>query len=121
MVLDANDNAPVISQVPDAILISEATLISSQVITVTATDEDVGNNGLFSFHGYSADGKFVIDSKSGVVKTASAFDFEQQSRFVTTKQSLLKFHTVWQPKIKRTEARILSAGIINWLFGGGTL
>ena len=69
-----------INEIPHNILISEATLIGSQVITVTAIDRDLGKNAVFSFHGYSMEKKFIIDPKSGVVKTVSAFDFEQQSR-----------------------------------------
>lgn len=79
-VIDVNDNAPLINEVPDNILISEATLVGSQAITVMAADRDIGNNCLFAFHGYSPDSKFAIDSKSGVVKTVSTFDFEEKSK-----------------------------------------
>lgn len=79
-VTDANDNAPFINDVPTSILVSEAALVGSQVITITATDKDAGNNGLFSFYGHSPDHKFSIDARTGVVKTISTFDYEQKSR-----------------------------------------
>ena len=79
-VLDANDNAPVINEIPKSVLISEATLIGSQVITLTASDQDLGKNGMISFYGYSAENKFFIEPKTGVVTTVSKFDFEEKSR-----------------------------------------
>ena len=79
-VLDANDNAPRIGDLPKNILISEATLVGSQVVTVTATDLDVGSNSLFSFHGVSVGSQFTIDGRSGAVLTAASFDYELMSR-----------------------------------------
>ena len=79
-VTDVNDNAPVLGEIPYNILISEATLTGSHVITIVAEDKDLGTNGQFLFYGYSPERKFIIEPKSGAVKTASTFDFEQQSR-----------------------------------------
>eukprot|EP00795_Rhopilema_esculentum_P002535 gene2535-730_t len=80
-VLDANDNAPRIGDLPNNILISEATLVGSQVVTVTATDLDIGTNSFFSFNGISVGSQFTIDGRSGAVLTAASFDYELMSRY----------------------------------------
>ena len=81
-VQDTNDNPPQIGSLPDNILISEATLVGSHVVTVTATDKDTGSNGIVSFYGYSPEGLFAIDVKTGAVKTIGIFDFEKKSKYV---------------------------------------
>lgn len=79
-VQDTNDNLPIIGSLPDNILISEATLAGSQVVTATATDKDIGSNGMVSFYGHSQEGLFAINIKTGAVKTIGIFDFEKKSR-----------------------------------------
>ena len=79
-VLDKNDNAPAFNNLPMDILISEATIIGTQAVTITAIDKDLGANSQFTFFGYSPDGKFAVDSKTGVVKTTALLDYEAVTR-----------------------------------------
>ena len=81
-VMDENDNDPVLDNAPREILISEATLVGTQIFTITATDRDIGNNGKFYFYGFSPDRKFSINNKTGAVHTTSTFDFETRKRLV---------------------------------------
>ncbi len=79
-VIDVNDNQPILGKLPLEILISEETLVGSHVLTVTASDADIGNNHKFSFYGISPDDQFTIDAKTGAVYTVKKFDFETQTR-----------------------------------------
>ena len=79
-VTDANDNKPVFSASKYASTVSELSLIGTTVLSVTATDVDLGNNAaiVYSF----ADPRsvnvtsFSIDASSGSIKTTKTLNAE---------------------------------------------
>lgn len=80
-ITDANDNSPTFINIVSKILISESALPGTPVFTVLSADRDVGINSEVTYAGYSAQGAFEIDSKSGVIKTKSSLDYEIIQRF----------------------------------------
>ncbi|NWS63665.1 PCDB4 protein, partial [Chunga burmeisteri] len=79
IVLDVNDNAPVFTQKIYSGQILENAPEGSVVLSVVATDRDVGVNGDISYH-FSQDGQtnsaFMIDPTSGEIKLTKPLDFE---------------------------------------------
>ncbi|XP_071125252.1 protocadherin Fat 1-like isoform X4 [Mytilus edulis] len=86
-VVDVNDNKPVFSKFKYTSLLSESVPIGSSVAMVTATDADVGSNGLVYYslvpaHIDSEDvSHFEIDSESGHIVTTKMLDYEEQHEF----------------------------------------
>ncbi|XP_023184225.1 protocadherin gamma-A12-like isoform X37 [Xiphophorus maculatus] len=94
-VLDANDNVPVFKQSIYKTSMPENSPVGTVVLTVGATDADVGINGevTYDFGHISDEVKdiFDIDSKAGEIKLMRAVDFETVSLFelrVTAKDGL---------------------------------
>ncbi|NXI58595.1 PCDBF protein, partial [Chloroceryle aenea] len=80
VVLDVNDNAPVFSQERYVGRVLENTPEGSVVLSVVATDRDVGVNGDISYQ-FShvidqSDSVFMIDPRTGEIKIAKPLDFE---------------------------------------------
>uniref|UniRef100_A0A4W6EUE5 Cadherin domain-containing protein n=1 Tax=Lates calcarifer TaxID=8187 RepID=A0A4W6EUE5_LATCA len=79
-VLDANDNAPVFSQAVYKASLPENSPVDTVVVTVSATDADVGVNGdvTYDFGHVAEDVKkvFSIDRKNGEIKVNGRVDFE---------------------------------------------
>ncbi|XP_062391774.1 protocadherin gamma-A3-like [Sardina pilchardus] len=84
-VLDANDNAPVFSQVTYKASVLENSAIATLVTTVTATDADEGSyaNIQYYFEHASASVKalFAIDSETGQIKVTGPLDYEKYKQF----------------------------------------
>ncbi|NWI90967.1 PCDG7 protein, partial [Pitta sordida] len=82
-VLDVNDNAPVFSQAEYAVRVPEDVPVGSTLVTVTATDMDVGLNGhvKYSFHKISdrESELFHLDSETGEITIKDHLDFEEIS------------------------------------------
>ncbi|XP_027766072.1 protocadherin beta-15-like, partial [Empidonax traillii] len=79
-VLDVNDNSPVFTQDRYTVQVLENASEGSVVLTVLATDKDVGVNGEISYqfsHAVSqSDSAFDIDPRSGEIKLRKPLDFE---------------------------------------------
>ncbi|XP_042646442.1 protocadherin alpha-2-like [Tyto alba] len=80
-VLDANDNAPQFNQSVYKVQLPENASPGTVVFQVTATDRDEGiNRELYYSFGETVSAKvqdlFIIDRKSGEIRTASELDFE---------------------------------------------
>uniref|UniRef100_UPI001445C6EA protocadherin alpha-9-like n=1 Tax=Epinephelus lanceolatus TaxID=310571 RepID=UPI001445C6EA len=85
-VLDINDNPPVFSQALYKASVYENTKIGTSIITLNATDLDVGPNGQISYSIIEIDrGKqtdlFAIDEKIGTVTNKKNIDFEENNAF----------------------------------------
>ncbi|XP_047209259.1 protocadherin gamma-A12-like isoform X31 [Girardinichthys multiradiatus] len=94
-VLDANDNVPVFSQPIYKTSVEENSPVGTVVLTVNATDEDEGLNGVVTYDfGHISDevkAIYEIDSKTGEIKLMTGVDFETVPLFelrVTAKDGL---------------------------------
>lgn len=86
-VLDANDHSPVFEMTEYDASIRESVSVGTTVITLKATDQDIGKNAEVEYSIRHIDGggtstveeddhAFKIDSKSGVITTRTALDRE---------------------------------------------
>uniref|UniRef100_A0A8D3B4U7 FAT atypical cadherin 3b n=1 Tax=Scophthalmus maximus TaxID=52904 RepID=A0A8D3B4U7_SCOMX len=73
---DANDNDPQFYQDSYSALVSENSAIGVEVITITAFDRDMGQNGQLSYIMLTTVAQFGIDSETGSVFVASSLDRE---------------------------------------------
>ncbi|XP_076149202.1 protocadherin gamma-A11-like [Alosa pseudoharengus] len=84
-VLDANDNAPVFSQSVYKVSLPENSPLDTVVVTVSATDADVGANGEVRYefgHVSEEDLKlFSLDPVSGEIRVTGPVDFEEESSY----------------------------------------
>uniref|UniRef100_A0A672YLX0 Cadherin domain-containing protein n=1 Tax=Sphaeramia orbicularis TaxID=375764 RepID=A0A672YLX0_9TELE len=85
-VLDVNDNPPVFSHTLYKASVYENIKIGTSIITLNATDLDVGQNGEISYS-FSKVGRgkqtdiFAIDEKTGTVTNKKNIDFEENTAF----------------------------------------
>uniref|UniRef100_A0A3Q1EEG5 FAT atypical cadherin 3b n=1 Tax=Acanthochromis polyacanthus TaxID=80966 RepID=A0A3Q1EEG5_9TELE len=78
---DANDNDPQFYQDSFSALVSENSAIGMEVITITAFDRDMGQNGQLSYVMITSIPQFGIDSETGSVFVASHLDRETSPMF----------------------------------------
>lgn len=78
---DANDNDPEFCQDSFSALVSENSAIGMEVITITAFDRDMGQNGQLSYIMLTSVPQFGIDSETGSVFVASHVDRETYPEF----------------------------------------
>uniref|UniRef100_A0A3P9L436 FAT atypical cadherin 3a n=1 Tax=Oryzias latipes TaxID=8090 RepID=A0A3P9L436_ORYLA len=77
---DANDNTPTFSQSSYEVFVNESVPAGTNVLTVSATDEDRGENGYITYSISSFQPlPFKIDQFSGVISTSSLLDFESST------------------------------------------
>uniref|UniRef100_A0A087X3Y7 Cadherin domain-containing protein n=1 Tax=Poecilia formosa TaxID=48698 RepID=A0A087X3Y7_POEFO len=81
-VLDSNDNHPVFTQEVYSIILPENVKMDTRVITVNATDLDIGSNGEVEyFFGGEHDPRihemFSLDKVSGEIRVKGVIDFEK--------------------------------------------
>ncbi|KAM4546593.1 protocadherin Fat 3 [Fundulus diaphanus] len=79
---DANDNNPQFYQDTYSAIVLENADLGMEVITITAFDRDIGQNGLFSFRMLTSVPQFGIDSETGSVFVASQLDREEYPVFI---------------------------------------
>ncbi|XP_060743723.1 protocadherin-16 [Tachysurus vachellii] len=84
LVEDVNDNAPVFTQDLYQVTLAEHSPSGSSVITVTATDQDSGENGKVTYRVVSTRDLFYIDPNNGTlfIKQSTEFDSERPSFLV---------------------------------------
>ncbi|KAF4108162.1 protocadherin Fat 3 isoform X1 [Onychostoma macrolepis] len=78
---DVNDNSPKFSLESYTAIISENAAIGKEVIQVTASDEDLGQNGEISYTLLTNIPLFAINSETGSVYVSSQLDRESVSDF----------------------------------------
>ncbi|KAM9468396.1 protocadherin-16 [Clarias gariepinus] len=84
LVEDVNDNVPVFTQDLYQVTLAEHSPAGSSVITVTATDQDAGENGKITYRVVSTRDLFYIDPSNGTlfIKQSTEFDSERPSFLV---------------------------------------
>ncbi|XP_047440816.1 protocadherin Fat 2 [Mugil cephalus] len=79
-VLDINENVhrPVFSEFVYEAAVMEDAAIGTSLVTLTASDKDLGRDGVvrYHIHGGSGLGVFTIDEESGVIRTTEMLDRE---------------------------------------------
>ncbi|XP_028652386.2 cadherin EGF LAG seven-pass G-type receptor 2 isoform X2 [Erpetoichthys calabaricus] len=83
MVEDDNDNAPQFSEKRYVVQVPEDVAPNTEILQVTATDNDKGNNALvhFSIVSGNARGHFYIDAQSGKMDVVGQLDYEANKEF----------------------------------------
>ncbi|XP_014867685.1 PREDICTED: protocadherin alpha-8-like [Poecilia mexicana] len=81
-VLDSNDNHPVFTQEVYSIILPENVKMDTRVITVNATDLDIGSNGEVEYffggeHDPQIHEMFSLDKVSGEIRVKGVIDFEK--------------------------------------------
>ncbi|XP_069725651.1 protocadherin beta-15-like [Phaenicophaeus curvirostris] len=89
VVLDVNDNPPVFTQERYVGRVLENAPEGTVVLSVVATDLDVGANGDISYQwGSQSSSAFVIDAKSGEIKLTKPLDFEMTEKHEFSVQAM---------------------------------
>ncbi|XP_030761227.1 cadherin-23-like, partial [Sitophilus oryzae] len=83
-ILDENDNNPEFDPEPKALVILENIQPGSKISTIRATDADSGEYGKITYilDRVSSQGKFAIDSDSGVLRVAEELDREDRASYM---------------------------------------
>lgn len=78
---DVNDNAPSFAKNHYFAVVKENVATGGEVLTVTATDLDLGTNGdlVYSIVSGNDQGFFNIETNQGIIRTAKSLDLETQS------------------------------------------
>ncbi|XP_066522855.1 protocadherin Fat 3a isoform X2 [Hoplias malabaricus] len=77
---DANDNAPIFAQQSYEVFVNESVSIGTNIVTVTASDADYGENGYITYSMASLIPlPFAVHQFSGAVTTTQELDFESSS------------------------------------------
>lgn len=80
---DDNDNAPQFSEKRYVVQVPEDVAAGTQVLHVTATDRDKGNNAVVHYSVMSGNtrGQFYIDAQSGSIDVVSQLDYEMTREY----------------------------------------
>lgn len=79
-VIDENDHSPTFLQKIYFVDIAENNTVNSDIVQVSAIDNDIGRNGEISYSVWATgDYRFTMDPLSGLIKTQSVFDREKNS------------------------------------------
>ncbi|XP_032363306.1 protocadherin Fat 3 isoform X3 [Etheostoma spectabile] len=79
-ITDSNDNTPTFDQSSYEVSVNESVLVGTIVLTVSAVDEDKGENGYITYSISSLEPlPFKINQFSGIISTTKELDFESSS------------------------------------------
>lgn len=82
IIQDANDNTPAFSQSSYVVSVSESVAVGTSVLTVSALDQDQGENGYITYSISSPQLlPFIVNQFSGIVSTTQELDFESSESF----------------------------------------
>ena len=106
-ILDVNDNAPVFSQPIYSASVDENVAIGAPLLTVTATDDDVGSNAVIKYSIESDDNlPFVVGPTTGLVVSANVLSGGQyRFKVVATDQG--------SPALTSTSDIVLDVATVN--------
>lgn len=82
IIQDANDNTPSFSQSSYVVSVSESVVVGTSILTVSALDQDQGENGYITYSISSPQPlPFIVNQFSGIVSTTQELDFESSENF----------------------------------------
>uniref|UniRef100_A0A8D0BYG7 Cadherin-23 n=1 Tax=Salvator merianae TaxID=96440 RepID=A0A8D0BYG7_SALMN len=82
--INENDNRPIFSQVLYNISLFENVTVGTTVLSVLATDNDVGSYGKVSYFFSDEPDRFSLEKDTGVVTLIARLDFETTQRYTLT-------------------------------------
>ena len=85
-VIDVNDNSPVFEESEYSKFIPENVAVGHDILTVSASDADLGFNGLVRYFLSDGEGRhdFSLDRDSGLLRVVNPLDYETRSRYSLT-------------------------------------
>ncbi|XP_017387724.1 protocadherin gamma-B3 [Cebus imitator] len=115
-ILDVNDNVPVFHQASYMVRVAENNLPGASIAQVSASDPDLGPNGLVSYSIVASDleprelSSYVsVSAQSGVVFAQRAFDHEQLSAF----KLMLQARDQGSPPLSANVSLLVLVGDLN--------
>ncbi|XP_042313490.1 cadherin-23 isoform X2 [Sceloporus undulatus] len=82
--INENDNRPIFSQVLYNISLFENVTVGTTVLTVLATDNDVGSYGKVNYYFSDDPDRFSLDKDTGIITLIGRLDFETTQRYTVT-------------------------------------
>lgn len=77
---DANDNTPTFDRASYEIMVNESVPVGTNLLTISALDQDKGENGYITYSISSLQPlPFIINQFSGIISTTTELDFESSS------------------------------------------
>ncbi|XP_016278650.2 protocadherin-23 [Monodelphis domestica] len=88
-VLDANDNPPIFSSLEYHAHVKESLPVGSQIVVVSAKDQDIGANSevVYTIISGNERGYFCIDGETGAIDLMKPLDYEDTIMFTLTVQA----------------------------------
>lgn len=82
--VDVNDNNPMFINFPDTATICEDAPVGTEMLTITTSDLDFGNNALVAYHLINSNEDFAINRSTGVVTVNQPLDRERKEQYNIT-------------------------------------
>lgn len=86
-ILDVNDNPPIFDHSDYIVSLNESVIPGTPVLTVTASDNDLGDNAKITYYLSDTETQFTVDPETGVISTTERLTCPQQSCPATSKPS----------------------------------
>ncbi|XP_062319241.1 cadherin-23 isoform X1 [Osmerus eperlanus] len=112
LVLDINDNDPVLLNLPNNTIVSEGAAIYTSVAKVQAHDSDSGRNALLTYNitAGNLDGAFYINDTTGMVQVNRPLDRERVAKYILT---VTVKDNPENPRIARRDSDLLVITILD--------
>lgn len=118
---DINDNAPTFAENLIVCLVSKDTVVNQTIVTMTAGDSDLGNNGTVIFDLSESEKFFSIDRNTGEIQLKASLSLDMfVTRFLhviasdlgtpsLSSSSVVLIHLEEEPKLRFTEDSYMTA------------
>ena len=106
VVTGENRHPPVFTALSYQIIVQESEPLGSVVVSVAASDNDSGPNGIvrYAIASGNEDGKFAIDASSGAISVADALDYDTLAKFTL---NITATDTAFEPKMATATLTVL--------------
>ncbi|XP_076254709.1 cadherin 88C [Rhynchophorus ferrugineus] len=114
-ILDENDNNPVFSAEPTALLVPEDAPPGTKIATIRASDADSGEYGKITFilDRLSSQGKFAIDSDNGDLRIARSLDREEKENYMLIIEAWDNYQYGFNARESRNAFKHLNVTIVD--------